>query len=77
MQVGLNSVVEIIESFALLGARLDMVSKLLGKSALTTVVREVGVDWCGFGDIPFLWLVLVSGGNGCSSVVAWSDLCLW
>ena len=44
IQARLHLVVEIIESFALLGACLDVMCKLLAEGVLVTVVWEVGVD---------------------------------
>lgn len=43
-----NSVVEIIEGYALPGAGLYVVTKLLA------VVCKVCVDWCGFSNVTFL-----------------------
>ena len=77
MQAWLNLVVVVIEGFVLLGTGLDFVSTLLAESTLTMIAREVGVDWCRLSDILFLWLVLGSGGNCCSSVVTWSSLWCW
>ena len=74
IQAGLNSVVEIIGSFAFLEAGLDVMCKLLTEGALARLVWEVGVDGCKFGNIPFLWSVLVSGSNCCRTVVPWSGL---
>ena len=70
IQDGLNSVAEIIKSFALLGASLHIMTKHLAEGALATVVWEDGVNWCRFGYIPLLWSVLGSGGDCCSCVVA-------
>ena len=69
IQAGLNSIIEIIEDFALLGASLNIVIRLLPEGALLTVVWEVGIDWCWFRDIQFCWSFLESGGDCCSSVV--------
>ena len=77
IQAGLNLVVEIIESFVLLGAGLDILSKLLAEGVLSTIVWEVGLDWCRISNIPFLWSVLGSGSNCCSGVVTWSTLWCW
>ena len=44
IQAGFNLVVEIIESFALRGASLNVVTKLLAEGALSMVLWEVGVD---------------------------------
>ena len=74
IQARLNPIVEIIKGFALLDASLNIMTKLFTKGALPTIVWQVGVHWCRFGNIPFLWLVSGSGGNCCSSVVAWSSL---
>ena len=74
IQGRLNSVVDIIESFALLVAGLDIVTKLVAEVALATVVCQVAVDCCRFSDLPFLWSMLGSGSNCCSSVVAWFRL---
>ena len=63
IQARLNSFVEIIESFALLGAGLNVVTKLLAEGALSTMMLEVGIDWCWFSNIPLVWSVLVSRGN--------------
>ena len=73
----MNSVVDIIEGYALLVASLNVVTKLLAEGTLSMVVWEVGVDWCRFSNIPFLWSVLGSGGDCCSSVVTWSGLECW
>ena len=44
IQAGWNSVVEIIGSFVLLGASLNVMTKLLAEGALATIVWEIGVD---------------------------------
>ena len=44
IQAGLNSVVDIIESFALLGVGLNVTTKLLVEGVLSTIVWEVKVD---------------------------------
>ena len=70
----LNSVVELIETFVLLGTGLDVLSKLLAASVLSTIVWEVVVDWCRFSNILFRWSFLGSGANYCSRVVTGSGL---
>ena len=77
IQARLDLVVDIIKGFALLGASSNDMNKRLAEGTLLAIVSEVGVDWCRLGNIPFLCLVLESGGNGCSSVVAWSGLWCW
>ena len=72
IQAMLKLVVEIIEGLAFLGAGLNVATRFLTEGALSTVVWKVGVDGCRFSDIPLLWSVLGSGGNYCSSIVAWS-----
>ena len=76
-QAGLNAVVEIIEGFTLLGATMNVVTKLLAEGTLVTVVWEVGLDWCRLSNILFLWSVLGFGGDCCSSAVTWSGLWCW
>ena len=66
----LNLVLEVIKGFLFLGAGLDSMYKLLAEGALPTFVWEVGLDWCRIGNITFLWSLLGSGGNCCSSAVA-------
>ena len=51
IQDGLNSVLEIIEGFTLLGTRLNVVTKLLAEGALSTVVQEVGINWHRFSHV--------------------------
>ena len=51
IQAGLNSVVDIIEGYALLVASLNVVTKLLAEGTLSMVVWEVDVDWCRFSNI--------------------------
>ena len=53
VQAGLNSVVEIIESLALLDTSLNVVTIVLAEGVLSTIVWEVGVDWCRFSNITF------------------------
>ena len=77
LQAQLNSMVEIFASFTLLSAGMDVVYKFLAEGALSPIVREVGVAWCKFSNIPFLWSVLGSSGNARSNVVAWSGLQCW
>ena len=74
IQGGFNWVVEIIEAFILLGACLNVVTKLLAEGVLSTVVWEVGVNLCRLSNIPFHWSFLETDNNCYSSVVTWSDL---
>ena len=63
VQAMLNLFVEIIEGFILLGAGLNIMTKLLTEGALATVVWEVGVNWCRFSNIPFIgqfWNMVVN-----------------
>ena len=54
IQTRLNSVVEIIESFTLLDAGLNVMTKPLAEGTLSTIVWKVGVDWCRFSNMPSL-----------------------
>ena len=77
VQAWLNLDIELVEGFALLNTCLNVVTKLLAAGALSTVVWEIGVDWCRFSNISFRWLFLGSGGNYCSGVVTWPSLWYW
>ena len=77
VQAGLNSVIEIMQSFVFLGAGLDIASKLLVEGALTTVVWQVGVDWYRLNSISIRWSVLGSGSNCSSCIVTWSAFWCW
>ena len=49
----------------------------LVEGILAMVAGELDVDLSRFANITFVWSVLVSGGNCCSSVFARSSLWCW
>ena len=69
VQPRLNWVVQIMEVVILLDTCSDIVTKPYAKVALVTVVSEIGCNWCRLSNISFLWSILESGDNCCSSVV--------